>query len=459
MKKVGFYKLEEKLGSGAYGTVFRATHIKTKKNFAVKMMQKKALGKKLQEYLEREVNIIQMIDHPNVIKLLDLQKTENNYYLIFEYCNGGDLEKYKKRCGRVLESNVRAFGIQVANGLDALHEKKAIHRDLKLANILLHYPNREAYKNDKPILKIGDFGFARLVMEQQAEEEGGEKSISEFAAEMSIVGTPLHMAPELFHKQAYSFKADIWSLGTILFQMLTGYTPFSGINKDNLVKNIDKGNYKFPPQLELSIDCITFINKCLQYDPANRFSWKELMAHPFFSPEISTRESAKLCLDASGIYMHEELSKESSPGKRLGPDNAIMLNCHNYCSFYDSEEKKGHDFKKALKRVITKEDKQLQRDELTQLNDLTEIQEQEDEQEESKQSISPSKGLRGGELPLISEVPQRSEAVTLRPQEESKQTNGKEFSIGSYYVVDRAEAHEELPLPSKIFLFYFSNPF
>ena len=285
-KKVGEYIMEELIGSGAYGEVYKGSSTKSPgEAFAIKMISKKNMSEKVFRYLEREVEILQMLNHQNVVKLKDIRATDNHYYLIFEFCNGGDLSSFrKKKGGLVREPTVRFVLKQIVEGLDAVHQKKAIHRDIKLSNVLLYYPNEEARTQEKPIVKLGDFGFARLM----TQVEGGEKSISEEAEPMSFVGTPLNMAPELFHKKPYSFKADIWSLGTIVYELLCGQNCYTGINKEDLMHNIDKGIYKIPKLLKLSTECLDLLNACLQLNPSTRIKWKGILSHIFVASDKTT---------------------------------------------------------------------------------------------------------------------------------------------------------------------------
>jgi serine/threonine protein kinase len=290
-KKVGEYIIEELIGSGAYGEVYKGTSVKAPgESFAIKMISKKNMSEKVFHYLEREVEILQMMNHKNVVKLKDIKATDNHYYLIFEYCNGEDLSAFRKSKGGVLpEATVRYVLRQIVEGLNELYNKKAIHRDIKLSNVLLCYPNEEARTKEEPIIKLGDFGFARLMTQL----EGDEKSISDAMEPMSFVGTPLNMAPELFHKELYSFKADIWSLGTIVYELICGRNCYTGRNKDDLIQNIDKSLYRIPKLLKLSSECMDLLNACLQFKPETRAKWKEVLNHPFISSNTFTEFDAK----------------------------------------------------------------------------------------------------------------------------------------------------------------------
>jgi len=224
-KKVGEYIIEDLIGSGAYSKVFKAHKLNDHTElYAIKMITKKiliynmrkTLSKKMYKRLEREIEILQMLNHENIVKLKDLMVTDNHYYLIFEYCNGGDLTKYcNNKDGKLDEHTARHIIRQVVEGLNELYNNKAIHRDIKRNNIFLHHPTKNLMS---PTIKLGDFGFARLITQMK----DSEPSMGELTRVMSIVGTPLNMAPELLHDKEYSLKADIWSLGTVLYEILCG---------------------------------------------------------------------------------------------------------------------------------------------------------------------------------------------------------------------------------------------
>lgn len=304
-KKIGDYIMEERIGVGAFGEVYKAKHVTKPEIYAIKMINKKTMSQQLMNYLEREVTLLQKCDHPNVVRLKDLRATDNHYYLVFEYCNGGDLLGFRRTYNSgngVSEELVRNFTLQIISGMNAIFSQKAIHRDIKLSNIMLSYPTEEARAKQEPILKLGDFGFARLLGNDQGKEL--QESECEQDIAMSIVGTPINMAPELFKKSPYSFKADIWSLGTIIYELLCGNTCFNGINRQDLIKNIDRGLYKLPLAIHPSLECLSFLNQCLQQDPAKRSKWKNLVTHPFV---------ANLSIPVTKVPYEELLSMNKSP--------------------------------------------------------------------------------------------------------------------------------------------------
>ena len=161
-----------------------------------------------------------------------------------------------------------------------------IHRDLKLANILINFKNIDMdvvlhdpvkfreFKKTSPLVGyidvvIADLGFAKQLEEGQLTH--------------TMCGTPLNMAPEILKGGYYDHKVDVWSLGTVFYEMLTGFTPFTGMNKDDLKRNLEKGNYMFPKNIKLSLEGLDFLNCCLQHDPKERLGWDELLRHPYLN--------------------------------------------------------------------------------------------------------------------------------------------------------------------------------
>lgn len=179
-----------------------------------------------------------------------------------EYANGGDLENLKEIRGRFKEAEARMILQQLVAGFKEIYKMQVMHRDLKLANILVHFPDEDFSPRDSldPIqrimyfqerlknidllktkvqIKIADLGFAR---------ELGHEELTE-----TVCGTPLVMAPEVLNGVKYNHKVDVWSMGIVFFELLTGFTPFTGRDREDLKRNLEKGTYKLPKKLKLSL--------------------------------------------------------------------------------------------------------------------------------------------------------------------------------------------------------------
>ncbi|KAK1651216.1 hypothetical protein QYE76_069021 [Lolium multiflorum] len=261
-RRVGDYMLLRQIGSGAYSRVWLGRHLARGTEVAVKEIAMERLSTKLRDSLLSEVDILRSIRHPNVIALHDSIRDGKRIYLILEYCRGGDLYSYLLRHKRVPEAVAKHFIRQLACGLQMLREKNVVHRDLKPQNILL------VANSATSILKIADFGFAKFLEPSGLAE--------------TLCGSPLYMAPEVMQAHKYDAKADLWSVGIILYQLVTGSPPFNGDNQIQLMKNILKsGQLLFPPGCELSHECIDLCRKLLRINSVERLTVEEFVNHPF----------------------------------------------------------------------------------------------------------------------------------------------------------------------------------
>jgi serine/threonine protein kinase len=264
MKKVGNYLLVSKLGQGQFGVVYKATHQDTDETFAIKAVDKKKVNSnpKLRKLFDTEMSIMSKISHPNILHLYEYLETANNYYLVINYCNGGDLEEHVKKNQNLGEEESIYFLMQIMNGFKELHKHKIMHRDFKLANIFLHDDN----------IIIGDFGFAK---------SGADMTTTK-------LGSPITMAPELLNAGTYckyTNKADLWSIGVCFFQMIFGKPPWDCKSMQELqtkVKTQSGNNLVIPSNPPTSAACKELLRNLLQPDPNKRIEWKEFFNHKLF---------------------------------------------------------------------------------------------------------------------------------------------------------------------------------
>ena len=288
--------LEKLLGRGAFGEVY-LTRIKgDNKVYATKVYDRERIEQKEHYkngeesdslvYLKNEIYILHSLNHPNIIKLKEVKKTKKHFYIVTEFCNGGELrealDKYQLKNGKPFsEELVQYFMRQIISAFDYLHGKNIMHRDIKLENILLNYDSEEDKNNFnlmKAKIKIIDFGFAN------------NKSLRQ-----TIVGSPLNMSPLMLKKLnshgkvrqlGYGLKADIWSLGSICYEMLIGRAAFDADDMDQLVQNIENGEYNVPTNL--SREVVSFLNGMLQYEPESRLNSGQLLNHPFIVQDVKS---------------------------------------------------------------------------------------------------------------------------------------------------------------------------
>lgn len=269
-KKLGNYTFEKQIGSGAFATVYLGRDDRTGRPVAIKMISR-SNPRADPVAIEKEVHVLMKLQHPNIVKLYEFQKTQNNFYLIFEFCKHGDLQgfiksNFPKAC--VPEHQAQKLAQQILAGIKAMKDKKIVHRDLKCANILVA---------DDFVLKIADFGFARFV-------EAANPLLE------SYLGTPLTMGPEVLMKTGYDDKCDIWSLGVIIYQIIFGKFPFEPRipSLDSLIEAINKpGALQFPSHIPLTPAAKELISAMLTVDPKARISFDDLFEHPWVTGSFS----------------------------------------------------------------------------------------------------------------------------------------------------------------------------
>ncbi|XP_015221799.2 serine/threonine-protein kinase ULK1 isoform X2 [Lepisosteus oculatus] len=281
MESVGKFEFYRKdlIGHGAFAVVFKGRH-KEKHDWevAVKCINKKNLAKS-QTLLGKEIKILKELKHENIVALHDFQEMASCVYLVMEYCNGGDLADYLHSKGTLSEDTIRLFLQQIAGAMKVLKAKGIIHRDLKPQNILLsHTGGRKSNPNNTRI-KIADFGFARYLQNNT------------MAA--TLCGSPMYMAPEVIMSQTYDAKADLWSIGTIVYQCLTGKAPFQASSPQDLRLFYEK-NKSLVPNIprETSAHLRQLLLGLLQRSPRDRMSFDEFFQHPFLEGSSSMKKSA-----------------------------------------------------------------------------------------------------------------------------------------------------------------------
>ena len=237
-------QLKTKIGDGSYGELYLGVDKNTNKKYAIKKVpKKKLLDNQIRLYFNNEMYILKHLQsHPNIIKFYSIETTISNYYIIEEYCNGGNLtqiltDKLNSDKKPFSEEDAKYITKNILKGLSNLNSQNIIHRDLKLDNIIFNYENQEDLllkKIKKAQIKIIDFGFARYLEKNEKAE--------------SILGTPVFMDPNILNNLysqtiGYNKKADIWSIGVITYIMLTGNLPFDGHSCEDLFKSIKERKY------------------------------------------------------------------------------------------------------------------------------------------------------------------------------------------------------------------------
>jgi 5'-AMP-activated protein kinase catalytic alpha subunit len=253
------YVLGRTLGRGTFASVKFATHRLTKEKVAVKLINKlKLIEPEDMERLRRELKIMQEISHPHIVQMYEVLETPRDVFIVLEFASGGELFKYISTHQRVREAEACRFFQQSIAGLEYLHSLGIAHRDLKPENLLLDH-----HKN----IKIADFGLSTYYV------EGTRLN--------TACGSPCYAAPEKIAGRPYdAAKADLWSMGVILYTMLVGSLPFDDANTSKLFKKIQSGYYYMPDFL--TPNCRDFVRSLLQINPASRPSFAKLKSLPWF---------------------------------------------------------------------------------------------------------------------------------------------------------------------------------
>ncbi|KAL7391029.1 hypothetical protein ABVT39_003038 [Epinephelus coioides] len=279
MESVGKFEFNRKdlIGHGAFAVVFKGRH-KEKRDWvvAVKCINKKNLAKS-QSLLGKEIKILKELKHENIVRLLDYQEMGGCVYLVMEYCNGGDLAEYLHSKGTLSEDTIRVFLQQMGQAMKVLQSKGILHRDLKPQNILLCHPEGRKSSPNNICIKIADFGFARHLQ------------TNTMAA--TLCGSPMYMAPEVIMSQNYDAKADLWSIGTIVYQCLTGKAPFHASTPQEL-RLFYESNRTLLPSIpkETSSNLRHLLLGLLQRNHKERISFDEFFHHPFLETSSSTKK-------------------------------------------------------------------------------------------------------------------------------------------------------------------------
>ncbi|KAF2474724.1 Serine/threonine-protein kinase atg1 [Lindgomyces ingoldianus] len=314
---IGQFRRMDHIGKGSFAEVYRGIHIEKRASVAIKSVNMNKLNKKLKDNLVSEISILRSLHHPHIVALIDCQESPSRMHIIMEFCELGDLSSFiKKRAdlvnhpqtqrmvekypnpavGGLNEVIVRHFAKQMASALEFLRSKNYIHRDLKPQNLLLN-PSSLYYSQSGtiermplaadanslipatgveslPMLKIADFGFARILPTTSLAE--------------TLCGSPLYMAPEILRYEKYDAKADLWSVGTVLFEMMCARPPFRANNHVELLRKIEdrKDHIKFTEGIIASRAMKNLIRALLKRKPLERMSYDSFFSDPVIQDNI-----------------------------------------------------------------------------------------------------------------------------------------------------------------------------
>ena len=279
--------LVKRIGKGNFGEVFLTQRKGYPQLYATKKMERSVCERPpLLDRLVNEVRILKFVNHPNIVKFIDLKKSMNHWYLVTEFVNGGsltdNLKKYMAMYRRPFTEDIVQYIMrQIVDALRYLHFNKIIHRDLKLDNILVNFPtdyDKQSLNMKSCQVKIIDFGFATVLNKEFTN---------------TILGTAPNMDPKILGQlttgvknEGYNESVDIWSLGTLCYEMVVGCSPFRAQNVKDLYQKVQKGNYIMPSTL--SDEIVSFIDSMLQQANNKRSTAEQLMTHKFLVNPVNT---------------------------------------------------------------------------------------------------------------------------------------------------------------------------
>ena len=265
------YELCNYIGKGGFGRVYKVRHKISNQYRAMKIIQCKSLSDNHSSAINKEINILKNLDHPNILKVYEFYQSEKYVYIINELCTGGELfDKIVdvKFFSENVASNIMR---QLLSAVAYCHENGVIHRDLKPENILIE--NSEEKDKDFFHIKVIDFGTCEILKKKKLTEQ---------------IGTSFYIAPEVI-KNSYNEKCDLWSCGVILYILLCGSPPFYGKNEKEIFKKIIEGNFTFRHKIwnKISSEAKNLVLKLLQVNPDKRLSAKEALEDIWFKKNIN----------------------------------------------------------------------------------------------------------------------------------------------------------------------------
>ena len=289
------YALVQELGHGATSQVVTAVHRKTDRMVAIKVVHFERPER--QATFEREVKLMQTMQHPRVVRLFDAFVEEGNGYIVMQYAKNGDLAEYIASQRRFTERSIKRMFRQIVDGVLYLHNHHIVHRDLKPENILL---DRNFH------CLVSDFGMAKFCSGY---------------GRHTVCGTPAYAAPEVIKREEYSTAADVWSLGVILIQMMTGKYPFAAPTLNEMYHRIVTADYE-PMPTDWSQELVDLVKRLIVTDPLERLTIEQLATHPWFADDIEPMGRSPLSvqyvtmdvMQAMGYTMEEIESAKSGDG-------------------------------------------------------------------------------------------------------------------------------------------------
>jgi len=267
---MGRYEIGKQLGQGTFAKVFYARNLTTSQAVAIKMINKdKVMKVGLMEQIKREISIMRLVKHPNVLQLFEVMASKSKIYFVLEYAKGGELFNKIAKGGKLSEDAARKYFHQLISAVDYCHSRGVYHRDLKPENLLL---------DENENLKVSDFGLSTL-----AESKRQDGLLH------TTCGTPAYVAPEVLSRKGYDgAKADIWSCGVILFVLVAGYLPFHDTNLIEMYRKISRAEFRCPRGF--SAELKDLLHRILDPDPSTRISISRIKRSTWYKKPVEVNK-------------------------------------------------------------------------------------------------------------------------------------------------------------------------
>uniref|UniRef100_A0A7S1GW29 cGMP-dependent protein kinase n=2 Tax=Hemiselmis andersenii TaxID=464988 RepID=A0A7S1GW29_HEMAN len=343
-KMTDFYKLQQVLGEGGFATVYQGTHRITKKVFAVKSIDLYKIHADKLDMLRNEVEVMKLLDHPNIVRLYETYEEEDKLHLILELCEGGDLFDYLMKssiepsgektwsdgdiCYVLTEKRVASLVRKIMSAINYLHLRGIAHRDIKPENFLLE---SKANIEGPGEIKVIDFGFSKVF-------HGTEDM-------HNMLGSPYYVAPEVLNasaEQGYGSKCDMWSLGVVVYMMLCGQPPFFGDDNAQIYEQIGKGTYEYPEGVTVSDEAKDFLSHLMEKDPEVRYSAMQALQHTWLlsveeRPETPLQCPPSMLKQLSKAHEISRLKREALLAIGYSLDRDAIREMRNTFRAFDTE--------------------------------------------------------------------------------------------------------------------------